>query len=559
MKKTIWFASSILAATTIVAPVQAVGNFIDLENYDNSTKEAVQDLVNEKIVQGTSATTFSPRTPIKRGQVVKMLGKYLVNTGIAIPQDWETKARFNDIALTTSDRELLKYAAVVYDSGVFVGNNGQLQATGNLTRENVALVLNRLAATVLDDTDLVKYVKEQQLPANVQDIVAVKEEAKEAVLAFNALGISNVSTFSPKGTVQRVHFASFLSKMLQILEDIEASDEGNKPEMPVAPVIPDEPEDTETPVIPDEPEDTETPVIPEEPKEPETPVIPDEPEDTETPMIPDEPETSEDSSEEDFPTYTFDFEDVDNVRLIDVSATSVTIEHMNYGSVKLGVTEELMDLFKETSLLQNAIASLRIEEDVITSINELIVTNSGTSSSPIIIDGSKFEENIPLTIRATYANLINFEDYYESVSIEAPANASYSIGDAIYDKIEGSGVLNITFTESIDDITLDAPFLNVTVANGVTISTLTTTNELSITVPNSAKVEDIYLPDHVSKLTLQGRVENVEAATFGELTINGSGIVDSLYGNATVVYVKANGVVVNYLAVDSEVENVTIK
>ena len=55
---------------------------------------------------------------------------------------------------TTSNDELLQYAAVVKDNGVFNGSNGNLLAGDNITRENMAVVIVR-AFDQVKDMDLV--------------------------------------------------------------------------------------------------------------------------------------------------------------------------------------------------------------------------------------------------------------------------------------------------------------------------------------------------------------------------------------------------------------------
>ncbi|OCS87437.1 S-layer homology domain-containing protein [Caryophanon tenue] len=616
MKKNIFLASSAALVISAVMPVGASAmNFTDLTQYDETTQQAVDYLVEKKVVHGTSPTTFSPRQNIKRGQVVKMLGKYLKQAGMTVPTDWATKARFTDVPTTTSDQELLQYAALVYDSGIFVGSNGQLNASGNLTRENVALVLNRLAVTVLDGKSLIDYVKENQLATNIKDLQSVKEEAREAVYAFNALKISNVDNFNPKGNVQRIHFASFLAKVLQVTDKIkldlvpeekpeepvrpevpeEKPEESVKPEVPeekpeepVRPEVPEEkPEESVKPEVPEEkPEESVRPEVPEEtPEESVKPEVPEEkPEEPVKPEIPEETPEEQEASDnvdwedelpeevdsplelpdenqaEDTPTYYFNFEDVNNVEIISTTANKVVIQHATYGEVTLNVTPDLQKLFSEVDLLKNANVSLYVEEDVIQSVNEVVIKNNGTHTTPINVDGSLFEELTDITVQATYANVVNFDNHYGSVKIVAPANAVYTVENYTFDEISSSGLLNITFTESVDtEIIIDAPTATVTVASGVTIDTLAPKNNLSIIVQPSAIVHDVYVATHISSLNVSGKIENVTAETPGAFTITGTGIIDTLYGAATTVYVQLNGVTVNYLAVDETVENVTVQ
>lgn len=574
MKKTASFlvAASMLAAT----PAYSASSFTDMARYDDTTQQAVNDLVDRQIIKGTSSTTFSPAREITRGQVVKMLGRYLEAAGKAVPTNWETKARFTDVPLSINDRELLKYAALVYDEGVFVGSDGKLNAASMLTRENLVLVLTRL----VKDVDLAKYANDKGLTGNVKDLAAVKEEAKEAVQLFNALGISNVDVFNPKDAVLRVHFASFLAKLLQTIENVE-QEEATSDAPIVKPVAPEQESETDTdivkPVAPEQETNTEQPTAPDEtetkPEEPnvtapnidEEPLPPTAGENTTPPStggnstIPNEqgPIVSDEEDEE--PTYTFELEDVENVEIVSSTSSEVVIRYEN-DVVKLGVEEALAPIFNESAMLSGAIVSLSMEDDVVTAINALHVTASGSAASPITIDGALFEEPVPIVIEAQYANVKNFADYYDTIDIQAPANAVYTVGAGEFETITGKGSLMITFTEAIAyEVTIDAPAAQVIVAENASLETLTSTEALSITVQPGGHLQDVYLPAHVDTLTMHGDIVSVNVETTSSFTLKGFGNVYELFGEATAVYVEQNGIVVHELYVDPFVDEVTIK
>lgn len=197
---------------------EAVANsknpFKDIVNYSPEVQENVINLYEQNIIKGKTSTTFAPADAISRGQVVIMLGRLLENNGYAqVPDDWETNSYFKDVSLQTKDRELLKYAAIVKASGVFNGKlDGSLDPYSTITRENMALVLDR-ASKAISGQSLIE--KSQNKNATVADLSAANEEAQDAIRALNALGISNVKEFNPKGNVSRVNFASFLSRGLK--------------------------------------------------------------------------------------------------------------------------------------------------------------------------------------------------------------------------------------------------------------------------------------------------------------------------------------------------------
>ena len=219
-KKFLATAATAALVATVVTPAEAASTFTDIDNYSQSVQDEITSLADAGIINGTSATTFSPGRDITRGQVVKLLGRFLVKEGYAtIPSDWDKKQRFNDIRLDASDKDLVMNAAVVYDAGVFQGSNGNLTSYQPISRENMALVLDRAAGKILGKT-LVDIAKEENKTGNVTDLSKAKGEARAAIEAINALQISNVSNFNPKGNVTRANFVSFLHRAF-IKEQVE--------------------------------------------------------------------------------------------------------------------------------------------------------------------------------------------------------------------------------------------------------------------------------------------------------------------------------------------------
>ncbi|MGA4516696.1 hypothetical protein A9986_07800 [Solibacillus silvestris] len=203
-------ATATLVASAIV-PVASAAGFSDVAD-TNSHAENINALVEAGIIKGFEDGTFKPGQELTRGHVVKMLGKWVEAQGFEIPADYATKARFNDVAVDAKDQELVKYAALVADTGVFNGSNGALNASGNITRENMALVLDR-AFKAINKTSLVELAAEIE-DAKINDLTTAKAEAREAIQALRDLGISVVEDFNPKGTVTRGQFASFLNKTI---------------------------------------------------------------------------------------------------------------------------------------------------------------------------------------------------------------------------------------------------------------------------------------------------------------------------------------------------------
>ncbi|MEE1132000.1 MAG: S-layer homology domain-containing protein [Caryophanon sp.] len=230
MKKHLWAATFATAVIVAAAPIAQAATFTDIASYDEATQKEITSLHELGIINGTTATTFSPARDITRAQVVKILGRYLVKEGYAtVPADALTKERYSDIKVTGSDKELIQLAAVVKDYGIFNGSNGQLKPRDVMNRQNMVLVLSRLVDAVEKDTNVLVTMAKGK-PTNVTDLAKAKAETKDIIQAFNALGLSNAATFNPNNNVKRSHFASFMYRIIELLDEEEVE------ETPIAPI-----------------------------------------------------------------------------------------------------------------------------------------------------------------------------------------------------------------------------------------------------------------------------------------------------------------------------------
>lgn len=205
-------AASAALVASAVAPVASAADFSDVQG--NTHAEGINALADAGIIKGYPDGSFQPNKTLTRSDVVKMMGKWLVTEGASIPEDARTNPRFSDLT-TSSNGELLDYAAVVKDAGVFIGSNGRLLAADNITRENMALVLVR-AFDQVNEIDLVTYVNGQDFKADVTDLASAKTEAQAAINVLDFFDITNPAApnFNPKGSTTRGHFATFLNKSI---------------------------------------------------------------------------------------------------------------------------------------------------------------------------------------------------------------------------------------------------------------------------------------------------------------------------------------------------------
>ncbi|WP_158232318.1 S-layer homology domain-containing protein [Sporosarcina sp. P1] len=206
----------VVLVVLITTPIStSAKGFLDTEN--SSHEKAIVELVEQGVISGYPDGTFKPNKTISRSDVVKMMGKWLVSLGYDIPEDYQTKPRFTD-SKQIANEELLKYAALVKDQGVFNGQaDGSLNPTGEITRENMAIVLVR-AYNAIHKTDLVGFVAKQTFTRDVKDLGKAKLEARSFIDVLDFFDITNpvILSFNPKNTTTRGQFATFLYKTASV-------------------------------------------------------------------------------------------------------------------------------------------------------------------------------------------------------------------------------------------------------------------------------------------------------------------------------------------------------
>lgn len=203
--------AAVLAATTVV-PAASAASFSDIKG--SGHENAITSLSEQGIIGGYPDGTFKPNQNLTRSDVVKLLGKYLVSLGHEVPKDYKTKMRFTDLTAKSQD-ELLQYAALVKDVGVFQGSNGALMHRDQLRRDQMATVLVR-AFKVINDFDYVEAMKETDYKSNISDLNRTTKEHQESIETLAYYAVTKQKTFSPKDSTKRGQFATFLYNMLQI-------------------------------------------------------------------------------------------------------------------------------------------------------------------------------------------------------------------------------------------------------------------------------------------------------------------------------------------------------
>lgn len=205
-------ATATLVASAIV-PVASAKSFSDVAE-NNEFQPFIDALSDAKIINGYADGTFKPGNKLTRGQVVKMLGRWVESNGTAIPTDWNSKQRFNDVPVNGADEELVKYAALVKDAGVFTGSNGNLMAGNNITRQQMAKVLNG-AYVAVNGVSLVELAEDIDNKL-ITDLSSSQQEFEGYIQALVDLKISTVSVFRPTENVTRAQFAKFLYNTINL-------------------------------------------------------------------------------------------------------------------------------------------------------------------------------------------------------------------------------------------------------------------------------------------------------------------------------------------------------
>lgn len=199
-----------LLATAIV-PV-ASASFSDVKETHEFTT-CINSAVALGIIKGYVDGTFGINDNLKRSQVVIIIGRYLESLGYtskAITSSW------SDV----TDAEVIKYGNIVKEAGVFTGyTDGTLKGGNFITRENMAVVLDRLAK-VVTGTSLSEVAKDIK-DVKVADLATANVDYQSSIQALRDLGISTVDKFNPKSNLKRGQFAKFIVASIEKMEAIE--------------------------------------------------------------------------------------------------------------------------------------------------------------------------------------------------------------------------------------------------------------------------------------------------------------------------------------------------
>jgi hypothetical protein len=204
-----FLAGSVTAAlvASAVAPAVSAAGFSDVPSTDDHA-ENIAKAVELGLINGYDDGTFAPYQDITRGQVAKVLSRYLLNNGEV---DTSSTEQFSDVSADV-DAELAEAALVVKETEVFQGSNGELRPADNITRQEMATVVARLFQL----TD-----KENAEPT-VTDIDEAWDVHAENINLLSEWGVTTETEFNPMNNVKRAQFASFMVRAIDTLEEVAA-------------------------------------------------------------------------------------------------------------------------------------------------------------------------------------------------------------------------------------------------------------------------------------------------------------------------------------------------
>ncbi len=188
-----------------------VSAFTDIENH--WAKDNIFFVVSRGLLNGTSATTFSPNTGMTRRMFMTALGRL---AGID-PADYQT-GKFTDVKADAYYAPYVNWAA---SKGIVSGTTDTTFAPDSqITREQMAVILKNYAAKL-------GYTIPKTLKAvTFADNTKISSQVKEAVKSMQQAGILAGKTnnrFDPKGTATRAEVATVLRRFVEIIIDSQTA------------------------------------------------------------------------------------------------------------------------------------------------------------------------------------------------------------------------------------------------------------------------------------------------------------------------------------------------
>lgn len=197
----------VLCLTVLPVSASAAARFTDVPS-GSWYEDAVYDLVEKGVINGTSPTTFSPEQTLTRAAFVTMLAKTSLSE--ADLGQYKFKGKFSDVANGSWANHYINWAS---EAGVVSGyENGKFQPNKAVSRQEMALMIVNFARATG------RVLNPSHAAAAFQDNASIASWAASSVKLCQQCGIIGGyedNTFRPKGLAKRREAASLYSLFLK--------------------------------------------------------------------------------------------------------------------------------------------------------------------------------------------------------------------------------------------------------------------------------------------------------------------------------------------------------
>lgn len=194
--------------STYAAVSKPAAAFTDISA--SSSAEAIQALANKLIIQGTSATTFSPKSSLTRAEFTALLTR-------ALGLRTDANVTFTDVSSTAW---YAQDVAAASKAGLILGiGNGKFAPTQNVTRQELAVILDR--ALKLTGTELKSANPSFTTYSDSAKVAPYAKDSLQTLSAAGIIGSDTGSSFNPVAPATREAAVAALYQLLNKIGLIE--------------------------------------------------------------------------------------------------------------------------------------------------------------------------------------------------------------------------------------------------------------------------------------------------------------------------------------------------
>ncbi|WP_260510204.1 S8 family serine peptidase [Paenibacillus typhae] len=194
--------------STYAAVSKPAAAFTDIAG--SSAAEAIKALANKLIIQGTSATTFSPKSSLTRAEFTALLTR-------ALGLRTDASVTFTDVSSTAW---YAQDVAAASKAGLILGiGNGKFAPTQNVTRQELAVILDR--ALKLTGTELKSTNPSFTAYTDSAKVAPYAKDSLQTLSAAGIIGSDTGSSFNPVTPATREAAAAALYQLLNKIGLIE--------------------------------------------------------------------------------------------------------------------------------------------------------------------------------------------------------------------------------------------------------------------------------------------------------------------------------------------------